>query len=819
MQPDRMVMRYPATRWQDALPTGSGIVGAMLYGQIVNETILLNHDALYYPRDKAPLLDVSHLLPELRRCILQGRYTEAERLLTDAHALQTQIQPGIDCTSKLRAPYQPFGAIRIHTPADGVFRHYRRGIDFATGRIWAKWQEGPYRFLREVFVSRLTDTIFVRLSSTRPDGINGRITIGCHHSEEKRLPNDGWHGSDQSGPPKSITSCPRPRLLHFDAEYPGEFSFGAVGVVSTDTGECHADDSELVITGAHTIVLQVRLYLAEKPADALNQLAPQMEAAVTGHFDKAFEQHAASHGELYRRVCLQVAEDLPEAGANEDALLTSYEGDVPDALILRLFSFGRYLLICSSRQGGWPANLQGVWNGDYAPAWNSDIHTDENIQMNYWQALPGGMPETLLPFFDYFESFLDDYRRNARCLYGCRGILIPIAQTTHGLEYPGIWSHWTGAAGWIARHFYDYYLFTGDLDFLRTRAVPWLKEVALFYEDFLHEDAEGTLCFSPSMSPENVPSGDGMSLVTMNATMDVAICRDVLQNLCDACERLDIDAGERQRWQCILLRLPVYEINEEGALKEWLHPRFKDHYHHRHQSHLYPLFPGLEFTRETHSDLFEACRIAVEKRLVIGLGSQTGWSMAHMANIYARLGEGDRALECLHILARSSVGPNLFTYHNDWRQMGLSLHWSQQAAPPFQIDANLGITAAVLEMLLFSQPGFIKILPALPSDWNKGRISGIRARGGICIDLQWDLSKGEISTVLFTEQETQLTLAFPSVPEHVVCETAPDTVQASGMGDHCRQIHLEAGKRLAVRADLSILPKGVRSIGNNLQPD
>jgi len=251
-----------------------------------------------------------------------------------------------------------------------------------------------------------------------------------------------------------------------------------------------------------------------------------------------------------------------------------------------------------------------------------------------------------------------------------------------------MWSSWTAAAGWLGQHFYDYFLFTGDQNFLRNRAVPWLRDVALFYEDFLFEGKDGKLVFSPSMSPENTPSGEGMGLTTINATMDIAVCREVLVNLCSSCKLLEIYPADVKRWKGMLAKLPDYAVNEDGAIREWLHPDFTDNYHHRHQSHIYPVFPGFEISEENNPEIFEACRIAVEKRLVIGLDSQTGWSMAHMANIYARLGMGDRALECLEILSRSSLGPNLFTYHNDWRHMGLSLVCGNN--PPFQIDANMG---------------------------------------------------------------------------------------------------------------------------------
>jgi len=187
--------------------------------------------------------------------------------------------------------------------------------------------------------------------------------------------------------------------------------------------------------------------------------------------------------------------------------------------------------------------------------------------MNYWQALPGNLPELCLPLFAYLERFLDDYRENARRLYGCRGILMPIAQTTHGVALPTVWANWVSAAGWLGQHFYDYYLFTGDREFVARLAVPWLREVALFYEDFLVEEPDGTLSFLPSMSPENVPGGPDMGLISMDATMDVAVCREVLSCLCGACELLQEDPEGVERWRNMLSRLPAYEVNDDGALR------------------------------------------------------------------------------------------------------------------------------------------------------------------------------------------------------------------------------------------------------------
>jgi alpha-L-fucosidase 2 len=212
----------------------------------------------------------------------------------------------------------------------------------------------------------------------------------------------------------------------------------------------------------------------------------------------------------------------------------------------------------------------------------------------------------------------------------------------------------------------------------------------------------------------------------------------------------------------MIARLPKYEINADGAIREWLHADFIDNYHHRHLSHLYPLFPGNEITRHSDPTLFEACRVAVEKRLVIGLGDQSGWSLSHLANIYARLEQGDRALQCLEILSRTCVGANLFTYHNDGRKQGITMDMDYPGiGSAYQIDANLGWTAAILEMLVASSVGRITLLPALPSAWQRGAIRGVGARGGVTVDLAWDLAERRIDVTLQADEEQSLVLALP----------------------------------------------------------
>ena len=784
MIPAGMKMRYPATRWQEALPTGSGVVGALVYGNIQNDTILLNHDALYFPRGCPVVADVSDKLLAMRQMIDAGQCREAAQLLRDTYTERaaSNAHP-VD-------PYQPFCAVRISAATDGPFHGYRRGVDFETGLIQVGWSDAAATFTREVFVSRLTDVVHLRMRGTQPQSVSCSLSIGKVTNEQAgmKLTHTGLTPEDiETGTSERVSA--NGQMLSFVGGYADGTSFGAVGWVNILGGTMRADAGKLAIEQADEVVLRIRMFVGGDAEVELARLEREL-AGGSSLFDQAFAEHAAAHRELFSRVKLELA--AGDVRSNEELLMEAYDGLPPVCLIQRMFDYGRYLLICSSRQGGWPCNLQGIWNGDYAPAWACDIHLDENIQMNYWPALQGGLAETLLPLFDYCERFLDDFRENARTNFGCRGILLPIAMTTHGVVTSLAYSSWTAAAGWIAQHYYDYYLFTGDKEFLRRRALPWMREVALFYEDFLDEGPDGKLRFIPSISPENRP-GNGNSLVTVNATMDVAICREVLGNLCEASELLGIASDDVAHWRSMQARLPDYGVNGDGAMKEWLHPAFEDNYRHRHQSHIYPVFPGFEVTRESNPAIYEACRVAVEKRLVIGLTSQTGWSMAHMANIYARLGQGDRALECLDILLRSSVGPNLFTYHNDWRLMGLSS--GRGEVPPFQIDANFGMAAAVMEMLVFSKPGLIKILPALPSKWTSGRVSGLCCRGGITVDLEWGAGFLTISLTSKTDQRIQLHL--PPLAGSMVFSPAAN---ASSFTKGCWDVSLERRLPLHIKS-------------------
>ena len=800
--PRGMSLRQPAVRWEDACPTGNGSIGAMLYGNVCQEHVLLNHEALRRRRPRPPLADVSDLLPRVRELIADGQCAAAARLMPEAMAERGGAGERPD-------PYLPFGVLRFTHETTAPFAGYRRGVDFESGEAWCRWREAGAAFDRRVLVSRSDDVVVLHQSADRPAARNGALGFASRDgfgqmsrqfATANAVATLGGSGFEDGDLPVRLEAGAAGEMFWMSAVTDTGVPYGAVGRVVAHGGSVAAGEGVVSVADADALTVLVALYHDESAEAALPRLRERL-AALSGGYEALLAPHREAHRALFRRCTLHLDDaDAPAEVPNEDLLARAYDGDVPPALIQRMHDLGRFLLIGSSRPGGLPANLQGVWNGDYAPAWAADYHNDENVQMCYWLAGPAQLSDLARPVFDYFESFVDDYRENARKLYGCRGIYVPIVQATHGRMHGLHWVSWTAAAGWLGEHFFDHYRFTGDRAFLAERCVPWLQECLAFYEDFLVEDENGALAFVPSLSPENIPAG-AESMVAADATMDVAVCREVLSNLRAACDELGERPEIRARCDALLEHLPAYAVNEHGALREWLDPRFPDNDHHRHQSHLYPFFPGCELTPEETPALVAACREAVERRLTIGLRSQTSWSLIHMAHVFARLGEGARANECLELVTRAEAGPNLLTYHNDWRGMGLSMGWL--GTPPFQVEANLGFSSAVLEMLAVSTPVSLRLLPGLPPSWPTGRAEGIGCRGALTLDLAWDTAAGTLSARIAGPAGREVSVGFPAPPSELSVQAGAPEPRPSDYGDRYRVVTLPADGTLELTAELA----------------
>lgn len=783
---DKLIMSYPAAwwgnMWREALPSGNGVIGASVFGGAQEETVLLNHAALWHWGHKDELPDVSGVLPRTRKLMDEKRYLEASWLLADALKEQGY---GTRLASRF-----PLAALRLEMPCDHAFKSYSRTLRMDTGEVEVGWKDGTRSLRRRLFVSRADRMVVYTIDCMGTGSGNGESS-GCGEVGgkcDKIDSNTGvagrlglvLHPSDRFGATPEFNALAQTvetgadgGYAWFAAQNDDGTDFGAVLRVIPQGGGGRLDAEEDFVRFAEMeqVLILVKVFVQGERRSEIARLKSELAGLPEDlAYEELLARHAALHTPLYRSVSLELEDgggDEQLELSNERLLLEAYEGEAPAALVRKLWSFGRYLFISgtSGDPQAQPFGLYGLWGGDYRLVWSHNM-ANENIQMMYWHAFTGGLGGLTEALFRYYEGLMGDFRNNASKLYGCRGIYIP-AGTTPGNGSPNqivpVILNWTGAAGWLARHYDEYYRYTGDLDFLRDRAMPFMREALAFYRDFLVTDENGTYKLYPSVSPENTPlnymPADGKPLAhpmptTINATMEVAILKELLRYLIDGSRALGGDPAEIGEWSAMLERLPAYRINGDGAVCEWIHPDFEDRYTHRHLSHLYPVFPGHEVTRENDPDLFQAFDTAVQKREI---GAQTGWSLAHMAAVYARLGDGSRALECLDLLTRASLLPNLFTLHNDWRGMGVSMN---MPAAPVQLDANMGVVNAVQEMLLQASPGMVKLLPALPDRWRRGRLQDWRFHTGR-VSMEWDLDTGKFHAEVTADRDTEVLALLP----------------------------------------------------------
>lgn len=802
-----ITMITPATQWREALPSGNGTIGALVYGNIHEERVLFNHNHLWYGGNVDEIPDMSAELPKVRKMMLEGNYLEA-----NDHYRNMLREKGFKGSN---GRYHPAFDMVLTQETESLFEDYSRTLDFESGEIAVKWRDHDTHFSRKLFVSIPDNISVMKISADKPKSISGEVTLDIHDLRDAIEKNGA-----PFNPGFTYETLVDGDDVIFKADGSDGGEFGGVLRVITQNGNLKTVEKinggrghSIAYEKVDELVLLVGIFANEKATSAVPRLKQKL-SALEPDYETLLNKHKPLHSSRFNTMSIKLNPEGKNDTPNEYLLLDAYQNPASPELMQKLFEYGRYLLISSSRAGGYPANLQGIWNGDYRAPWSSLYGINENLEMNYWQALPGNLQESMMAFYDYFDAKMDDFRYNAKQLWGCRGIYIPPFMSPESGILRNTAPHvinWTDAAGWLASFYYDYYLFTGDKEFLRNRAIPFMKEVALFYEDFIVKDENGKNMFLPSQSPENQPK-DKMIIdpetgrekrikVQINSTITVAISKQVFSNLVEACQLLDIEKAGVKRWKRFVKDMPEYEINEDGALKEWLHPDFKDNYEHRHQSHIYPVFPGNEITEESNPELYEATKVAIDKRLGIGLQSQTGWSLAHMANVYARLGNGEKAKEALNILSRCCLGQNFFTYHNDWRKMGatLDLEWGRTA--PFQMDANFGISAAVIEMLCGSTANMIRILPALPEEWKTGEFNDMLTRTGVKVSAKWDMNTNEIALILVAERDTNFDLKFAGEPEVIEC-TNSKIVKKSDFGVNYRSLRMKKGQELKMRVTL-----------------